>query len=243
MLHDESKKYMVINTHKGLYQYSRMPFGISSAPAIFQRAMDNILQGLPNVLCYLDDILITGATDREHIHNVEEVLKRLQDHGVKLQNSKCTFLAKSVEYLGHVIDDKGFHTSPKKVAAVQEAPPPRNQQQLRSLLGLLHYYGKFIPNLATLLHPINQLMKSGRNWNWSSECEQAFAQAKKLLSSAEVLAHYNPSLPLRLATDASAYGIGAVISQMAPSDQLPMPHKHCRTVRKDMLNSKRRHYR
>ena len=216
MLHDESKKYMVINTHKGLYQYSRMPFGISSAPAIFQRAMDNILQGLPNVLCYLDDILITGATDQEHIHNVEEVLKRLQDHGIKLQNSKCTFLAKSVEYLGHVIDDKGLHTSSKKVAAVQEAPLPRNQQQLRSLLGLLHYYGKFIPNLATLLHPMNQLMKLGSNWHWSSECEQAFAQAKKLLSSAEVLAHYNPSLPLRLATDASAYGIGAVISHIFP---------------------------
>ena len=158
MLDDESKEFMVINTHKGLYQYSRMPFGISSAPAIFQRAIDNILQGLSNVLCYLDDILIIGATDQEHIHNVEEVLKRLQDHGIKLQNNKCTFLANSVEYLGHIIDDKGLHTLPKKVAAVQEAPPPRNQQQLRSLLGLLHYYGKFIPNLATLLHPMNQLM-------------------------------------------------------------------------------------
>jgi len=207
MLDDESKKFMVINTHKGLYQYSRMPFGILSAPAIFQRAMDNILQGLSNVLCYLDDILITGATDQEHIRNLEEVLKRLQDHGKKVQNSKCTFLATSVEYLGHIIDDKGLHTSPKKVAAVQEAPTPKNQQQLRSLLGLLHYYGKFIPNLATLLYPMNQLLKSGSNWNWSPECQQAFTQAKKLLSSAAVLAHYNPSLPLRLATDASAYGI------------------------------------
>jgi len=127
MLDDESKKFMVINAHKGLYQYSRMPFGISSAPAIFQRAMDNILQGLSNVLCYLDDILITGATDQEHIRNLEEVLKRLQDHGIKVQNSKCTFLGTSVEYLGHIIDDKGLHTSPKKVAAVQEAPTPKNQ--------------------------------------------------------------------------------------------------------------------
>ena len=75
MLDDKSKKFMVINTHKGLYQYSCLLFGISSAPAIFQRAMDNILQGLSNVQCYLDDILITGATDQEHIHNVEEVLK------------------------------------------------------------------------------------------------------------------------------------------------------------------------
>ena len=216
MLDDESKKFMVINTHKGLYQYTRMPFGISSAPAIFQHVMDTILQGLSNVLCYLDDILITGATDQEHIHNLEEVLKRLQCHGIKVQNSKCTFLANSVEYLGHIIDHKGLHTSPQKVAAIQDAPAPSNQQQLRSLLGLLHYYGKFIPNLATLLHPMNRLLKSGSVWNWSPDCQQAFAQAKKLLSSAAVLAHYNPSLPLRLATDASAYGIGAVISHIFP---------------------------
>ena len=92
---------MVIN--KGLYQYTCMP---SSAPAIFQCVMDTILQGLSNVLCYLDDILITGATEQENICNLEEVLKQLQDHGIKVQNSKCTFLANSVEYLGHIIDHK-----------------------------------------------------------------------------------------------------------------------------------------
>ena len=109
------------------------------------------------------------------------------------------------------IYNKGLHSSPNKVAAIQDAPAPTNQQQLRSLLGFLHYYGKFIPTLATLLHPMNQLLKSGSAWNWSSQCQQAFQQAKKLLSSATVLAHYNPSLQLKLATDASAYRIGAVI--------------------------------
>jgi len=218
MLHDKSKKVMVIKTHTKayLYQYKCMPFGISSAPAIFQRIMGNILQGLPTVLCYLDDILITGATDQEHVHNLEEVLKRLHDHGIKVQNNKCTFLAVSVEYLGHIIDDKGLHTSPKKVAAIQEAPAPKNQQELCSFLGLLHYYGKFIPNLATLLHPLNKLLKSGSTWKWSSECQQAFKQAKEQLLSATVLAHYDPSLPLQLAADASAYGIGAVISHTYP---------------------------
>ena len=126
-------------------------------------------------------------------------------------------MANSVEYLGHIIDHKGLHTLPQKVAAIQDAPAPSNQQQLRSLLGLLHYYGKFIPNLATLLHPMNQLLKSSSVWNWSPDCQQAFTQAKKLLSSATVLAHYNPSLPLRLATDMSAYGIGAVISHVFPN--------------------------
>ena len=89
--------------------------------------MDIILQGLPKVLCYLDDIFITGATDQEHICSLEEVLKQLQDHGIKVQNNKCTFLATSVEYLGHVIDGKGLHTSLKKVYAIQDAPAPQNQ--------------------------------------------------------------------------------------------------------------------
>ena len=168
------------------------------------------------MLCYLDDILITGTTDQEHIRNLEEVLKQLQHHGIKVQNSKCTFLANSAEYLGHLIDQKGLHTSAQKVAAIQDAPAPNNQQQLRSLLELLHYYGKFIPNLNTLLHSMNQLLKSSSVWNWSPDCQQAFTQAKKLLSSATVLAHYNPSLSLRLATSASAYGIGPVISHVFP---------------------------
>ena len=247
---------MVINTHKGLYQYTRMPFGISSAPAIFQRVMDTILQGLSNVLCYLDDILITGATDQEHVRNLEEVLKQLQDHGIKLQNSKCTFLATSVEYLGHVIDDKGLHTSPNKVAAIQNAPAPTNQQQLHSLLGFLHYYGKFIPNLAMLLHPMNQLLKSGSAWNWLSPCQQAFQQAKKLLSSATVLAHYNPSLPRYWLITIQVSHLNWPLtlqlmeselsshthSQMPLNDQLPLLREHCRIVRKDMPNLKKRRY-
>ena len=127
-------------------------------------------------------LIITGATDQEHIRNLEEVLKQLQCHGIKVQNSKCTFLANSVEYLGHIIDHKDLHTAPLKVAAIQDAPAPSNQQQLHSLLGLLHYYGKF-----TLLHPMNQLLKSGSVWNWSPDCQQAFIQAKKLSLSTVVL--------------------------------------------------------
>ena len=88
-LEDSAKELVTINTHKGLYQFNRLPFGVASAPAIFQRTMDVILQGLPGVICYIDDILITGSSDKEHLANLEEVLKRLQYHGVKLKSSKC----------------------------------------------------------------------------------------------------------------------------------------------------------
>ena len=113
----------------------------------------------------------------------------------------------AVEYLGHLIDAEGLHTLSSKVKAIQDAPQPQNVQELRSFLGLLHYYGKFLPNIATLL-------KTGSKWLWSAECSDAFKAAKRLLVTAPVLARYNPSLPIRLVGDASAYGIGAVISHV-----------------------------
>ena len=122
----------------------------------------------------------------------------------------------TVEYLGHRVDSKGLHSLESKVAAVVDVPCPRNVQELRSFLGLVHYYGKFLQNLSSLLHPLNQLLKQGSKWLWSKECDEAFTKAKHSLVTAPVLAHYNPNLPIRLAADASAYGIGAVISHAFP---------------------------
>ena len=152
VLEEESRKYVVINTHKGLYRYTRLPFGIAPAHAVFQRTMDTVLQGIPNVLYYLDDILIIGLTQKEHFQNVQVVLKRLQYHGITVKAERCAFNNDSVGYLGHVIDKMGLHTSTKKVKAIQEAPPPKNHKQLKSFLGLIHYYGKFVLNLATPVH-------------------------------------------------------------------------------------------
>ena len=152
-LEEESREFVTVNTHMGLYGYTCLPFGIASAPAIFQRTMDMILQGLNHVQCYIDDILVTGADDDEHFHNLEEVLVRLRNYGIRVKSSKCTFFQSSVEYLGHKITGEGLHTTTKKVDAVRLAPAPKNQSELRSFLGLLHYYGKFVPNLATLIHP------------------------------------------------------------------------------------------
>ena len=100
VLDESSREYVTINTQKGLYRYTRLPFGVSSAPAIFQRTMDTILAGLQYVACYIDDILITGKDDVEHLANLEEVLKHLAEHGIKAKKSKCYFLCKSVQYLG-----------------------------------------------------------------------------------------------------------------------------------------------
>ena len=209
-------QYVTINTHRGLYRYNRLPFGVASAPAIFQKLMDSVLQGLPHVICYIDDILVTESSDEDHLYNLARVLQRLEKHGFRLKQEKFKFLQPAVEYLGHKIDAEGLHALPSKIEAIVHAPEPCNVQELRPFLGLLNYYGKFIPNLASLLHPLNSLLQHLRKWDWNAECQEAFNQAKIALSSSTILVHYDPEMPITLAGDASAYGIGAVISHILP---------------------------
>ena len=216
LLNSESEKYLTINTHLGLYQYTRLPFGVASAPAMFQRAMDIILQGIPSVVCYIDDILVSGDTEEQHLDRLEQVLKRLHEYGLRLKMKKCDFLKPSVEYLGHGVDKHGLHALPSKVKAIVEAPEPRNVQELRSFLGLLNHYSKFIQNLSSIIHPLNQLLQHDVTWKWSDDCAKAFKRAKESLVSSQVLAHYNPKLLIKMAADASAYGVGAVISHVYP---------------------------
>ena len=215
-LEDQSKTFTTINTHKGLYRYTRLPYGIASAPAMFQKTMDAILQGIPQVRCYIDDILVTGKDDALHLQHLQDVLNRLEKFGLRLKWSKCEFMKDSVEYLGYKIDAHGVHTVPSKVEAIANAPIPENPQQLRSFLGLVNYYGKFISNLASLVNPLNRLLHKDATWQWDATCQRAFQNAKKALTSSPVLMHYDPALPVSLATDASAYGVGAVISHALP---------------------------
>ena len=124
-------KYVTINTYQSLYQFTRLPFGIASAPAIFQRFMGKNLHRLPGVICYIDDILVTGKDDEEHLRHLAAVLNRLEEHNFKLKKDKCHFLLPSVEYLGHQIDQEGICAVPSKVEAITNASPPTIVQELR----------------------------------------------------------------------------------------------------------------
>ena len=112
VLDEDSASYVTVNTHRGLYRYTRLPFGIASAPAMFQKVMDTILQDIPNVICYIDDILVTGADDQAHLRNLAEVFARLERHGIRMKKGKCLFMRNSVEYLGHRVDATGLHALP-----------------------------------------------------------------------------------------------------------------------------------
>ena len=165
-LDEPSQKYVTINTQKGLFRYSRLPFGVSSAPSIFQRVMENLLQGIPGVCVYIDDILVTGSTQQEHLGNPAQVLDRLGSAGMRLKKEKCAFLLPFVTYLGHVITAQGLHTEDSKVKAVVDAPAPRDVSELKSFLGMVNYYGKFLPDLSTLLSPLYILLQRTTVWKW-----------------------------------------------------------------------------
>lgn len=213
-LDEDSKEYTTINTHKGLYRYNRLPFGIHSAPAIFQRTMEGILRGISHVTVYIDDILITGENEEEHLKNLDAVLTRLENEGLRLKMEKCAFMLPKIEYLGHTISANGLHPSQDKVRAIVDAPVPHNVSQLRSFLGMVNYYGKFLNQLSSLLAPLYKLLQQKTRWHWGQQQQDAFKRVKHLLTSSQLLVHFDPEKELILSCDASPYGVGAVLSHI-----------------------------
>ncbi|XP_026332438.1 uncharacterized protein K02A2.6-like [Hyposmocoma kahamanoa] len=212
---DDSKKYTVINTHKGLFMYNRLIYGLASSPGIFQRKLEQLFSDMPRVGVFLDDLIITGVDDRSHLNTLHEVFDRLQKYGLRIKRDKCTFFADSVTYLGFTISKRGVHTCPDKIEAIKKVAAPANVSELRSFLGLVMYYAKFVPNISTILGPLYTLLRKGVKYEWSEDCARSFEKVKEMLISSDVLAHYSPELPLVLTTDASATGVGAVISHLA----------------------------
>ena len=202
-----------------------MPFGITSAPAIFQRTMDNLLQGLDHVRVYIDDILVTSKTEEEHLQTLTEVLTRLQSAGMRLKREKCTFMADEVVYLGHRINREGIQPTDDKVQAISATPRPVNTTQLRAFLGLVNFYGKFMNNLSTILAPLYHLLRKKAHWRWRAAQQRAFATAKELLKSPQLLVHYDANKELILSCDASPYGLGAILAhKMEDGSERPIEY-------------------
>ena len=213
-LEEESKEFVTISTHKGLFRYNRLPFGIAAAPAIFQRTMEGILQDIPHVQVYIDDILVADSSREEHMKTLAKVLSRLQQVGAKLKKEKCQFMMPSVEYLGFHISGEGIRPTQEKRQAIVNAPAPGDATQLKSFIGLVNYYSKFLPSLADTLAPLYKLLGKHQRWHWGKEQADAFQKAKSQLSSDVLLVHFDPGRKLAISCDASPYGIGAVLSHV-----------------------------
>ena len=204
------------STRKGLFQFKVLPFGLCNAPATFERLMETVLSGLQWEICliYLDDIIVFAKSFEEMLDNLAKVFDRLRTAGLKLKPRKCKLFATKVEYLGHVVSERGIETDPKKIEIVENWPKPSSVTEVRSFLGFCSYYRRFIEGFAAVAKPLHKLTEKNRTFVWSEECDEAFSKRKVCLTTAPILAHPDFTKPFILDTDASGTAIGAVLSQM-----------------------------
>ena len=219
----ESRKRLALSTHRGVFLQNVLPFGISSAPGYFQKIMDDITKDLPGVAVYLDDILVSGKNEKDHLFNLKCLLQRLSEHGLRCRKEKCEFAKPSVEYLGHVLSQQGISKG-TKVDAVLKMPAPKDVSTLRSFLGSVQFYGKFLPScFSTDAAPLYKLLRRDVSWKWGPTEAKAFNTLKELLSSDSLLIHFDPSLPIGIACDASSVGIGATLfHRFSNGDEKPI---------------------
>ena len=209
----------------GFYECDTIPFGATNAPATFQRLMHDCLGELNMNWCivYLDDIIIFSDTKEEHLKGLEAVFQKLCAAGLKLKPSKCFFFREEIEYLGHVVSGKGISTNPKKIEAVSKWPTPRTVYDVRSFLGFVGYYRRFIKNFSRITKPIREVITGLENQSkraakktyieWSDTANTAFEHLKAMCVSTPILAYLNYQLPFTLHTDSSTDGLGAVLYQ------------------------------
>lgn len=202
-------------TQDGHYQYRMMSFGLCNAPAVFQRAMHEILKPVLHDCAevYIDDVILWGRDDLDCLQNLEKVLELIKGAGVKLKFNKCSFLTETVEYLGHNIGGGEVRPSTHKVDAVKSFKTPGNVHELRQFLGLASYFRKFVRGFATVARPLTRLTKKDVPWSWGVDQEKAMQTLKEILISEPILTIFSPDRETQLHTDASKVGLGAVLLQ------------------------------
>ena len=243
---DYAKPMTAFTTRKGLFHFNVMPFGLSNAPATFQRLMERVLMGLQwqICLCYLDDIIVFGATFDITMSRLKSVMEQLRAAGLKLKAAKCAWFQREVKYLGHIVSGQGIQCDPEKIAAVKEWPTPATVTQVRGFLGFASYYRKFIPHFSEIAFPLTNLTRKHARFEWSEDCQGAFETLKQQLITAPVLSYPAREGKYILDTDASDFAIGAVLSQIQDGEERviayasrvlgPAKQNYC-TTKKELL--------
>lgn len=217
MAEEDKKKTAFATPRGGLFQYTVMPFGLCNAPATFQRIIEKTLSGLQwkIAVLYLDGIVVFGKNFEDHISNLEKVFNSLDEMNLKVKAKKCSFFKPEVQFLGHVVTANGIKSDPVKTEAIRNAARPTNVSELRSFLGLMSYYRKFIKDFAKIAKCLHVLTSKETKWNWNDECDHAFHTLKEKLVSAPILGYPDPKTgQFILDTDASNNAIGCVLSQV-----------------------------
>ena len=215
-IREEDKEKTAFRTSSGqLYEFNQLSFGLCNAPATFSRLMDRTLAGLAWDIClyYLDDITVFSATWAEHLERLRVVFEHLRRANLKLGAHKCHLAAREVSFLGYKVTPEGLEPEPRLMEAISKLPPPINVAEVRSFLGLVGYYRRFVKKFSDKAAPLNALLRKDQAWKWSQECQYAFETLKGEIASRPVSAYPDFSKPFRLYTDASNLGLGAILAQ------------------------------
>lgn len=213
----------------GLFEYTRMNFGLRNAAQTFQRFIDSVVRGLDFCYAYLDDVLIASSSIEEHKKHLKQIFQRFEKYGIVLNISKCEFGRSELNFLGHKINSEGIQPTFEKVSAIKSFPKPNSIKKLREFLGLVNFYHRFIPNCAKILAPINSMLSTKNNriketdaLNWNETSEMAFNKIKEILSEKTLLCYPKYNAPTNIAVDASDNAVGAVLQQLINGTWCPI---------------------
>jgi transposase InsO family protein len=223
-LRPEAQKLTTFITPFGRYLCKRLPFGISSAPEIFQREMQRILGDSEGVVCHMDDVLVFGKDEVEHDMRLEKVLKYLREAGLTLNKDKCEFKLPEVKFVGHVISAEGIKPDPDKTKAIMNFPVPVCKKDLRRFFGIVNYLGRFTPEIASRSAGLRKLLSKDAVWMWSKELEGEFESLKRTISNETTLTQFDMNKETMLSADASASGIGAALMQREEEGWRPIAY-------------------
>ena len=221
---EESSKLLTFNTPFGRYKFLRLPFGIHSASEICQQQISQVIEGIAKATILQEDIIVWGNTREELHQSLNEVLYRVQKSGVKLNFPKCKFEATEVSYLGHNLSEAGVKPDPSKVAAILQMPEPTNKSELQRFLGMINYLGKFLPNLASVSAPLRSLLENDIEWAFEKPQRKSFNELKRLVTESPVFKFFDPNLPIRVTSDASKDGLGAILEQLINEKWYPVAY-------------------
>ena len=217
---EEDREKLAFITPWGLYEWNRMPFGIKTAPMVFQKAMYKIFEGLDFVLVYLDDIVILSDNEKQHLKHIREVLHRLQRNNIKMRLDKCTFAVSELEYLGHIVNADHQKPTPGYTGKIINCKVPKSKKDVEAFLGLCNWIGRFIPNLSQLTKGLYSLTHKNKHFIWEDEHQKAFDVIKKAIHNIKALRLPDINKTFYVETDASNHSLGAVLLQKDENDVL-----------------------
>ena len=237
----DSRGITTFATHRGLYRYQRLAFGISSAAEVFQYQIQTALAGIPGCRNLSDDIIVFGKTQQEHDQALRNVFQRLSEKGLTLNKRKCTFNKANLNFYGYAFSAEGMKADEKKVQAIKETATPKTVSELRSFLGLVNYVSRFIKDFATIAAPLRDLTKKSTKWTWTDQHQAAFDSLKEALTSKSVVAYFDPKKSTEIIVDASPVGLGAILTQKTVRSDGTVHAKVCAYASRALSDVERRY--